>query len=71
MQEGIVKWFDSTKGYGFIRPEEAKSDVFIHISQVEKAGFTTLEKGEPVEFSITEDQFGRKRAENIIVYEYV
>ncbi|MGF6430935.1 cold shock CspA family protein [Bradyrhizobium elkanii] len=47
MAMGIVKWFNSTKGYGFIRPEDGSADVFVHISAVEKAGYTTLEEGAP------------------------
>lgn len=70
-QEGIVKWFSQEKGYGFIRPDGSRKDVFVHISEVRKSGHETLEEGEPVEFDIIEDETGRKRIKNLIVYQYV
>ncbi|MCA6104569.1 cold-shock protein [Bradyrhizobium australafricanum] len=48
---GIVKWFNSSKGYAFIRPEDGSADVFVHISAVEKAGYTTL-KGARVSYEL-------------------
>lgn len=70
MREGTVKWFNEDKGYGFIRPEEGR-DVFVHISQVRESGYKTLEPGEPVDFTITEDRAGRTCVEKLVVYEYV
>lgn len=70
-QEGIVKWFNKEKGYGFIRPKNSKKDVFVHISVVQKSGHDALEEGEPVEFDIVEDDSGRKRIENLVVFQYV
>ncbi|NLW22174.1 MAG: cold-shock protein [Tissierellia bacterium] len=62
MKNGIVKWFDSQKGFGFIQTEEGK-DVFVHFSQINKAGFKTLEEGEEVTFKIVEGQKGPQAAE--------
>ena len=50
MAKGTVKWFNPTKGYGFIQPQGGGKDVFVHISAVEKAGLTTLREGPTVEF---------------------
>ena len=52
MQKGTVKWFNSTKGYGFIRPSTGEKDVFVHISAVERAGLSTLNEGQNVEFEL-------------------
>jgi CspA family cold shock protein len=52
MATGIVKWFNATKGYGFIQPDGGGKDVFVHISAVEKAGFTSLAEGAKVTFDI-------------------
>lgn len=52
MAKGIVKSFNSTKGYGFIRPEDGSADVFVHLSAVEKAGYTTLEEGARVSYEL-------------------
>ena len=50
MQKGTVKWFNSTKGYGFIQPDQGKKDLFVHISEVERAGLRTLNEGQAVGF---------------------
>jgi CspA family cold shock protein len=50
MAKGTVKWFNPTKGYGFIQPSSGGKDVFVHISAVEKAGLTTLAEGQTVEY---------------------
>jgi len=52
MQKGTVKWFNPTKGYGFIRPLTGDKDVFVHISAVERAGLQTLNEGQIVEYEI-------------------
>jgi cold shock protein len=53
MAIGTVKWFNPTKGYGFITPEEGGRDVFVHISEVEKAGIASLNEGQRVSYEIT------------------
>jgi len=58
MNRGSVKWFNTTKGYGFIQPEEGGTDVFVHISAVERAGLTSLNEGQTVTYEI---QVDRKR----------
>jgi len=69
MLKGTVKWFNSQKGYGFIEPEDGSSDAFVHISAVEKAGLSTLNEGQKVEFELVEGSNGKAAAENISVSE--
>ncbi|MEH2510489.1 CspA family cold shock protein [Nitrobacteraceae bacterium AZCC 1564] len=64
MAKGTVKWFNPTKGYGFIQPSTGGKDVFVHISAVEKAGRTTLNEGQPVEYEEIANR-GRTSAENL------
>jgi CspA family cold shock protein len=69
MATGTVKWFNPTKGYGFIQPQGGGGggkDVFVHISAVEKAGLTTLNEGQHIEFEI-EDSRGKSSAVNLKV----
>nr|WP_249797035.1 MULTISPECIES: cold-shock protein [unclassified Bradyrhizobium] len=61
---GTVKWFNPTKGYGFIAPEDGGKDVFVHISAVEKAGFTSLAEGAKVSYEIVSDR-GKQSAGNL------
>jgi CspA family cold shock protein len=63
---GIVKWFNPTKGYGFIQPQGGGKDVFVHISAVERAGFSTLYEGVAVEYEIVSSR-GKESAENLRV----
>jgi CspA family cold shock protein len=58
--EGTVKWFDDKKGYGFIEPDEANEDVFVHYSSVMMDGFKTLEEGQRVSFEILQGEKGLK-----------
>ncbi len=51
---GIVQWFNSSKGYGFIRPEDGRADVFVHLSAVAKAGYTALKEGARVSYELKE-----------------
>ncbi|MBB4396544.1 cold-shock protein [Bradyrhizobium sp. ERR14] len=67
MAMGIVKWFNSTKGYGFISPEDGGPDVFVHISAVEKAGYTTLEEGARVSYQLMAGRSGKMSAEDLRV----
>lgn len=64
MATGTVKWFNATKGFGFIQPESGSPDVFVHISAVEKAGMETLREGQRVSYDVVE-QRGRKSAGNL------
>ena len=66
MSIGNVKWFNPTKGYGFIQPQGGGKDVFVHISAVERAGLATLNEGQQVEFDIVNNR-GKSSAENIKV----
>jgi cold shock protein len=61
---GTVKWFNSTKGYGFIQPDNGSKDVFVHISAVEKAGLTSLAEGAKVSFDVVNNR-GKDSAENL------
>jgi CspA family cold shock protein len=56
MQFGTVKWFNATKGFGFIEPEKGGADVFVHISAVERAGMATLNEGQRVGFELERDK---------------
>jgi CspA family cold shock protein len=66
MQKGTVKWFNPTKGYGFIRPSTGDKDVFVHISAVERAGLSTLNEGQTVEYELVTNR-GKTSAENLKV----
>lgn len=66
MTTGTVKWFNPTKGYGFIEPEDGGKDAFVHISAVERAGLTTLREGQKVEFELVPGQNGKSSAENLV-----
>ncbi|MBT8152958.1 cold-shock protein [Epibacterium ulvae] len=65
MPTGTVKWFNTTKGYGFIEPDEGGKDVFVHISQVERSGLTGLTDNMKVDFELTEGRDGRQMAGEI------
>jgi len=66
MQKGTVKWFNPTKGYGFIKPAGGDKDVFVHISAVERAGLSTLNEGQNVEYELVTNR-GKTSAENLKV----
>jgi CspA family cold shock protein len=61
---GTVKWFNPTKGYGFIQPDNGSKDVFVHISAVEKAGYSSLAEGAKVSFDVVNNR-GKDSAENL------
>ena len=65
MPMGTVKWFNPTKGYGFIAPDTGGKDVFVHISAVQKAGFRSLSEGQKIGFEIEQQQNGRTAAVNL------
>ena len=65
MPTGTVKFFNSDKGYGFIQPEDGGSDAFVHISAVERAGMTTLNKDQRVSYDLEQDQRGKTSAVNL------
>ena len=64
MPKGKVKWFNKTKGYGFIEPDEGDKDVFVHISAVKNSGMEDLDEGQELEFEIVENN-GKTSAENL------
>lgn len=65
MANGTVKWFNSTKGFGFIAPESGGKDIFVHISAVERAGLTSLNDDQKVTFDIESGRDGRESAANL------
>jgi CspA family cold shock protein len=65
MANGTVKWFNATKGFGFIQPEKGSKDVFLHISALERAGLTHVDDGQKVTFDIESGRDGRESAANL------
>jgi cold shock protein len=66
MAKGTVKWFNPTKGYGFIQPQGGGKDVFVHIAAVERAGLQSLNDGQVIEYELVENR-GKTAAENLKV----
>lgn len=67
MPTGSVKWFNPTKGYGFIQPSDGSNDAFVHISAVEQAGLSTLNEGQNVEYELVPGRNGKASAENLVL----
>jgi CspA family cold shock protein len=65
MASGTVKWFNATKGYGFIQPDDGSKDVFVHISAVERSKLGTLNEGQKIRYEIQAGQQGKLSAENL------
>ena len=65
MATGTVKWFNPTKGFGFIQPNDGSKDVFVHISAVERAGLGTLNEGQVVSFDLEQGREGKVSAANL------
>ena len=67
MPTGTVKWFNTTKGYGFISPDDGTKDVFVHVTAVQRAGLQGLAEGQQVEFELAQGKDGRTSASNLQV----
>jgi cold shock protein len=66
MATGTVKWFNATKGFGFIQPDQGGQDVFVHISAVERSGMSNLAEGQKVNYEVAQDRrTGKSAAENL------
>jgi CspA family cold shock protein len=65
MTVGVVKWFNPTKGFGFVAPDDGGKDVFVHISAVQKAGMRTLTQGQKIQFDMESQKDGRQAAVNL------
>ncbi|GAK43631.1 cold shock proteins [Tepidicaulis marinus] len=65
MTTGTVKWFNPTKGYGFIEPDDGSKDAFLHISALERAGMSSINEGQRVEFELQTGKNGKSSAENL------
>ncbi len=68
MSNGTVKWFNPTKGFGFIQPDDGGADAFVHISAVERAGFATLHEGQKISYEVVADRrTGKQSADQLKV----
>jgi len=65
MSTGVVKWFNATKGFGFITPDEGGQDAFVHISAVQRSGLDSLAEGQKVEFDLQKGRSGKTEATNL------
>ncbi len=66
MATGTVKWFNATKGYGFIEPEDGGKDAFVHITAVETAGMQSLREGQKVQYELVPGRDGKEAADNLV-----
>jgi CspA family cold shock protein len=69
MPTGTVKWFNTTKGYGFIAPDEGGKDAFVHITAVQRAGLSGLQEGQKIEYELVPGRDNRKAADNLKLVE--
>ena len=67
MAKGTVKWFNSTKGFGFIQPHDGSNDAFVHVSAVERAGMHSLAEGQTVTYDLVPGRNGKSSAENLAI----
>ena len=67
MTTGTVKWFNASKGFGFIEPEDGSQDAFVHISAVEKAGLSNLNEGQRISFDLVPGKDGKMSAGNLSI----
>jgi CspA family cold shock protein len=67
MANGTVKWFNSTKGFGFIEPEDGSKDAFVHISALERSGIANLSEGQRVTYELVSGRDGKMAAENLAI----
>ena len=65
MAKGTVKWFNASKGFGFIQPDDGSKDIFVHISAVESSGLGTLNEGQKIQYDLTKGQDGKTSAGNL------
>ncbi len=65
MATGTVKWFNTTKGYGFIQPDDGGKDIFLHASAIERAGIRAPQEGAKLAFDLEQDRSGRSSATNV------
>jgi len=66
MVDGVVKWFDAKKGYGFVVSPEVDGDIFIHYTKIQMEGFKKLETGEKITFDLITSPEGKPQAENVV-----
>jgi len=68
MPSGVVKWFNEEKGFGFIKPDDGQTDVFVHVSALQKSGLAGLQDGQKVEFELMEDRkTGKSKATDLVL----
>lgn len=67
MTKGTVKWYNATKGYGFIEPEDGSKDAFVHVSAIERSGLSGLQEGQKVSYELVAGRNGKMAAENLSV----